>query len=146
MSRPPDGLQIQLTATAESVYRRCSEEADHCISKGDDRNPKVKFFRTLDDALSNCIPADPFNQKIALSGSLSNLFRFSQDNLRVCYLGHGEQRRIIVLYICQASAEENESYATFTYMVMSGKFDAAFASLGLRLPDRQGLFPSPQVN
>jgi hypothetical protein len=146
MSRPPDGLQIQLTATAESIYTRCSEEADHCISSGDDRNPKVKFFRTLDDALNSGIPSDPFNQKIALSGTLSDLFRFSQDNLRVCYLGHGEQRRIIVLYICQASAEEYESYATFTYMVMSGKFDAAFASLGLRLPDRQGLFPSPRVN
>jgi|HubBroStandDraft_4_1064222.scaffolds.fasta_scaffold07294_2 hypothetical protein len=146
MSRPPDGLQIQLTATAESVYTRCSEEADQCISNGDARNPKVKFFRTLDDALSNGIPSDPFNQKIALSGSLSSIFRFSQDNLRVCYLGHGEQRRIIVLYICQSSAEENESYARFTYMVMSGKFDAAFASLGLRLPDRQGLLPNPRVN
>jgi hypothetical protein len=146
MSRPPDGLQIQLTATAENAYTRCSDEAEHCISTGDDRNPKVKFFRTLDHALSNRIPADPFNQKIALSGSLSNLFRFSQDDLRVCYLGHGEQRRIIVLSICQASAEESKSYATFTYMVMSGKFDAAFASLGLRPPDRQGLFPSPRVN
>jgi len=83
---------------------------------------------------------------IALSGSLSNLFRFSRENLRLCYLGHGEQRRIIVLYICQSSEEENESYATFTYMVMSGKFDAAFASLGLRPPDRQGLLPHPSVN
>jgi hypothetical protein len=146
MSHPPDGLQIQLTATAQSAYTRCSNEAEQCISTGDERNPKVKFFRTLDDALTNRIPADPFNQKIALSGSLSNLFRFSQDNLRVCYLGHGEQRRIIVLYICQASAEEHESYATFTYMVMSGKFDAAFASLGLQLPDRQGFFPSPRLN
>jgi hypothetical protein len=146
MSRSPDGLQIQLTATAESVYRRCSEEADLCISNGDDRNPKVKFFRMLDDALSSAIPSDPFNQKIALSGSLSSLFRFSRENLRLCYLGHGEQRRIIVLYICQSSEEENESYATFTYMVISGKFDAAFASLGLRVPDRQGLFPHPRVN
>jgi hypothetical protein len=146
MSRPPEGLQIQLTATAESAYVHCAEEADHCISVGDERSPKVKFFRTLDEALSKDIPSDPFNQKIALSGSLSNLFRYSRENVRLCYLGRGDQRRIIVLYICQSTEDENQSYATFTYMVMSGKFDAAFASLGLSLPDRQSFLPNPRLN
>jgi len=139
-------LQIQLTVTAETAYMRCCDEAESCILKGDECNPKVKFFRALDEALTKGIPSDPFNQKMALSGSLSSIFRFSQENLRVCYLGHGQQRRIIVLYICQSSAEETDSYATFAYMVMSGKFDAAFASLGLRPPDRQGFFPSPSIN
>jgi len=139
-------LQIQLTATAEAAYTRCRDEAATCIAEGDECNPKVKLFEALDEALTKTIPSDPFNQKMALAGSLSNIFRFSGENLRVCYLAHGSQRRIIVLYICQSSADENDSYATFAYMVMSGKFDAAFASLGLRPPDRDGVFPIPNVN
>jgi hypothetical protein len=139
-------LQIQLTATAEADYTHFCVEAESCITMGDDCNPKVKLFRMLDEALTKTIPSDPFNQKIALSGPLSSIFRFSREDLRVCYLGHGQQRRIIVLYICQASGEENDSYATFAYMVMSGKFDAAFASLGLKLPDRHAYFPSPSIN
>jgi hypothetical protein len=139
-------LQIQLTATAEATYTRCRDEAAICIASGDECDPKVKLFQALDEALTKTIPADPFNQKMALAGSLCNIFRFSGENLRVCYLGHGPQRRIIVLYICQSSAEESDSYATFAYMVMSGKFDSAFASLGLKPPDRDGSFPSPPIN
>jgi hypothetical protein len=139
-------LQIQLTATAEATYSRCSGEAEECIAKGDESNPKVKFFQTLKDALTEGIPSDPFNRKMALSGSLSNIFRFSKENLRICYLGQGQQRRIVVLYICQSTAEEDDCYAQFAYIVLSGKFDAAFASLGLRPPDRQGVFPGPIVN
>jgi len=139
-------LQIQLTATAEAAYMQFSEEANRCITKGDDCNPKVKFFRTLDEVLTKTIPSDPFNQKMALSGPLSSIFRFSREDLRVCYLGQGRERRIIVLYICRASGEENDSYATFAYMVLSGKFDAAFASLGLEPPDRSGFFPTPSIN
>lgn len=139
-------LQIQLTATAEATYSRCWSEAEECIANGDEHNPKVKFFRILKDALTVGIPSDPFNRKMALAGSLSNIFRFSRENLRICYLGHGKQRRIVVLCICQAGAEESDSYATFAYMVMSGKFDAAFACLGLKPPDREGLLPNPSVN
>ncbi len=139
-------LQIQLTATAETEYTHFCDEAESCISKGDDCNPKVKLFRTLDEALTKTIPSDPFNRKMALSGPLSSIFRFSLEDLRVCYLGQGQESRIIVLYICQASGEEDDSYATFAYMVMSGKFDAAFASLGLKPPDRTGCFPSPSIN
>ena len=139
-------LQIQLTATAETEYTHLCEEAESCISKGDDSNPKVKLFRALEEVLTKIIPSDPFNQKMALSGPLSSIFRFSREDLRVCYLGQGQESRIIVLYICQASGEEDDSYATFAYMVMSGKFDAAFASLGLKPPDRQGGFPSPSIN
>lgn len=139
-------LQVQLTATAHASYAKSHGEAESCISQGDESNPKVRYFQQLDEALTKVIPSDPFNKQIALSGCLSNIFRFSQERLRICYLGHGAQRRIIVLYICQACADENDSYATFAYMVMSGKFDAAFASLGLRPPDREGIFQIPSVN
>jgi hypothetical protein len=139
-------LQVQLTATAQTTYANSYGEAESCISKGDESNPKVKFFRDLDEALTKVIPSDPFNQRIALSGCMSSIFRFSRESLRICYLGHGPQRRIIVLYICQSCADENESYAKFTYMVMSGKFDAAFASLGLKPPDRQGILQTPSIN
>jgi hypothetical protein len=123
-----------------------SDEAKSCTSKGDDCKPKVKFFRMLNEALTKTIPSDPCNQKMALAGPLSSIFRFSCEDLRVCYLGQGQERRIIVLYICQDSGEENDSYATFAYMVMSGRFDAAFTSLGLEPPDRRGLFPAPSIN
>jgi hypothetical protein len=139
-------LQIQLTATAEKAYSLCHDEAASCLANGDNCNTKVKLFQALDEALTKSIPSDPFNQKMALAGALCNIFRFSGENVRVCYLGHGPQRRIIVLYICQPSAEESGSYATFAYMVLSGKFDAAFASLGLRPPSRDGFFPGPSIN
>jgi len=139
-------FQIQFTATAEATYSEFYKEAANCLAAGDERNPKVTLFRSLEEALTKGIPSDPFNQKNALSGSLSNVFRFSRENVRICYLGHERDPRIIVLYICQSRAEESSSYATFTWMVMSGKFDAAFASLGLNPPDRRALTPSPTVN
>jgi hypothetical protein len=50
---------------------------------------------------------------------------------------------IIVLYICQSCAEESSSYATFTWTGMSGKFDAAFPSLGLNPATPSGAHSQP---
>jgi hypothetical protein len=139
-------LQVQLTETAEATYAGYYRDAEGCILKGDESSPKVKAFRDLEEALTKTIPANPFNQKIALAGYLSTIFRFSKEGLRICYLGHGAQRRIVILYISEAGAEEAECYATFIYMVMSGKFDAAFTSLGLTPPNRSGSSHRPSIN
>ncbi|HKW57507.1 MAG TPA: hypothetical protein VJN42_09130 [Candidatus Acidoferrum sp.] len=139
-------LQVQLTETAEAAYAGYYRDAEGCILEGDESSPKVKALRDLEEALTTTIPANPFNQKIALAGYLSTIFRFSKERLRICYLCHGLQRRIVILYICEAGAEEAECYATFTYMVMSGEFDAAFVSLGLTPPSRSGLTQRPSIN
>ena len=139
-------LQVQLTATAENAYIRYYRDAEGCLSQGDSSSPKVKLLRDLDEALTKNIPSDPFNQKTALAGYLSNIFRYSKDSLRICYVGLEAQQRIVVLYICEAGTGEAESYAMFTYMVMSGEFDAAFVSIGLPPPPRSGFHQGPPIN
>ena len=78
---------VELTATAESVYRRIYEEAQACIKVGDISNSKVTLLRMIDDALDNLIPHDPFDPARALSGPLSNIFRIKKGRTRICYIG-----------------------------------------------------------
>ena len=129
---------VELTATAESVYRRIYEEAQACIKVGDISNSKVTLLRMIDDALDNLIPHDPFDPARALSGPLSNIFRIKKGRTRICYIGSSRQRKIVVLYISDTPRKQgdvHDPYAIFTRLVISGKFDEVFDKLGVRRPD-----------
>lgn len=135
---------VELTATAEATFRRMYNEAQECIYSGDGSNSKVTQFRMVEEIITKIIPHEPFSITRALSGKLSNFFRVKKGRIRVCYVGSSEHRKIVVLYISETPRKQgdiNDPYAIFTKIVMSGKFDEAIASLGIKPPDRKSLSP-----
>jgi mRNA-degrading endonuclease RelE of RelBE toxin-antitoxin system len=133
-------IRVQLTETAEAVYRRIYGQAQERIRAGDTTHPKVKLLRIVDDCLNNIIPQDPFNPKRALRGPLSNIFRVKKGRLRICYTGSSEKILVVVLYIAETLRKEGDKrdpYAVFTSMVLSGEFDRVFENLGVRRPARR---------
>lgn len=142
-------IKVELSATAEEVYRRIFEEASEKLKAGDSSHPKVKLLRMVDDCLDNIIPHDPFNPQRSLRGALANLFRVKKGRLRICYTGSSAVLKIIVLYIAETPRKEgdkNDPYEIFTQMVMSGKYDHVFDKLGVRRPTRNERLPPPTIH
>jgi mRNA-degrading endonuclease RelE of RelBE toxin-antitoxin system len=141
-------LKVELSSTAEVVYRQIYKDAAEKIESGDTSHPKVKLLRLVDDCLDNIIPQDPFNRNRALRGALSNIFRVKKGRLRICYTASSGKLRIVVLYISQTLRKEgdkNDPYAIFTSMVMSGEYDHIFERLGVRKPSRGGHLPPATI-
>lgn len=130
----PD-YRVELTPTAEKLYRKMHDDAEACINSGDTTNAKVKLLRAVDDAIDNIIPHDPFNIGNALSGSLSNIFRVKKGRLRIYYAASSKDRRIVILYISETlrkAGDAHDPYSVFARLVLQGKFNEVFASLGVR--------------
>jgi hypothetical protein len=138
---------VELTKTAQVTYERIYDEAQACLDKGDESNSKVKLLRMVDEAIDTLIPHDPFNSERALQGPLSNIFRVSKGRTRICYIGSSKLNKLFVLYISDTprkSGDVHDPYAIFTRLVLSGKFDAVFSGLGIRVP-KQPTAPAPRI-
>jgi len=133
-------FEVELTETAERVYRKLYEDAQKCLDVGDDSNAKVKLFNMVDEAVTRIIPHDPLSPNRSLSGHLSNIFRVKKGRTRICYVASSKHRKIVVLYISESprkAGDVHDPYEIFTQMVLSGAFDKTFANLGIKLPDRK---------
>ena len=131
-------FEVELTETAERVYRKLYEDAQVCL--GADSNAKVKLFNMVDEAVTRIIPHDPLNPTKSLSGHLSNIFRIKKGRTRICYVASSKHRKIVILYISESprkAGDVHDPYEIFTQMVLSGTFDRTFANLGMKLPDRK---------
>jgi mRNA-degrading endonuclease RelE of RelBE toxin-antitoxin system len=105
------------------------------MDSGDTSNAKVKLLRAVDDAIDNIIPHDPFSLGNALSGSLSNIFRAKKGRMRIYYAASSKDRRIVILYISESlrkAGDAHDPYSVFARLVLQGRFDEVFASLGIR--------------
>jgi mRNA-degrading endonuclease RelE of RelBE toxin-antitoxin system len=130
----PD-YSVVLTPTAERIYRKIHADAEACIDSGDTSNAKVKLLRAVDDAIDNVIPHDPLSVGNALSGSLSNIFRVKKGRMRVYYAASSKEHRIVILYISESlrkAGDAHDPYSVFARLVLQGRFDEVFASLGVR--------------
>ena len=133
-------FEVELTESAERVYRKLYEDAQECLDVGDDSNAKVKLFNMVDEAVTRIIPHDPSNPNRSLSGRLSNIFRIKKGRTRICYVASSKHRKIVILYISESprkAGDVHDPYEIFTQMVLSGAFDKTFANLGIELPDRK---------
>jgi len=131
----PRPYVLELSAQAETVYRRLSDDAQRCIDSGDETNSKVTQLRMVDEALDRIIPHDPFARDRALAGPLAGIYRVKKGRIRICYIGRSDTRRIIVLYISDTPRKQgdvNDPYKVITRMVTSGKLDHLFEKV--RLP------------
>lgn len=144
-------FKVELTQTAEEVYRQVFNTAQRILRSGaKDANthPKVKQLRILDDCINNLIPNDPFNPTRGLVGNLSNIFRVKKGRTRICYAASSQQSVIVILYISETLRKEgdkNDPYALFTNLVMSGKYDEVFDALGVSRPHRSGAAQLPFI-
>jgi len=137
---PSERFEVELTATAERVYRKLYADAQACLDAGDESSAKVKLFNVVDEAVTRIIPHEPLNPNRALSGHLSNIFRVKKGGIRICYLASSKHRKIVILYISEKprkAGDVHDPYETFTRMVLSGTFDGTFANLGIKLPGRK---------
>ena len=145
---------VELTPTAERVYKRAFKEAQECVKRGDATNAKVKHFRIIQEALDTIIPHDPFQAKRALSGTLAKIYRVKKGRIRICYIGRSDQKRIIVIYISDTPRKEgdiNDPYAVLSKILRSGDCNTFFDELGIPFPKKlvaaasAGTFPTPPV-
>lgn len=130
---------IELTPTAEKVYRRLFEESSACLAQGDTGNSKVTTFHMVEEALDRIIPHDPFATERALSGPLSGLVRVKKGRIRICYAASSKLKKIVIIYIYDTprkAGDIQDPYSILTRLVLSGKMDTVFQELGIRRPPK----------
>ncbi len=130
-------MEPELSATAERVYRKLYEEAQRCLKKNDQTNSRVTTFNMIDEAITTIIPSDPIDPERALSKPLSNIFRLKKGRWRICYIASSAEGRIVILFISDTPQKEgdiNDPYNIFTKMILAGRYDDLFASLGIKNP------------
>ena len=129
--------RIDLSLTAEKTYIDLFEKAKPHLEAGNTTHPLVKRLRIVDECIDSIIPNQPFSKEKALSGVLSTIFRVKKGRMRICYIGSSAAYHIIVLYISETDRKDgdrNDPYMIFSKMVLSGKFDNFFDTLGMKRP------------
>lgn len=132
-SRLPYG--VDLTATAEEVYKTLARRAKACEAASDYANAHCTTFNMVKDAITRIIPNDPLNKTYALRGDLSNIFRLRKGRLRICWIASSQMRRICILFISETLRKEgdaNDPYAIFQSLLESGMFDEVIRKFGVR--------------
>lgn len=126
---------VALGIGAEQTYTRLQHLAEFRLSHGDTANYQVTLFRKLEDLLERVIPQDPFNRERALSGPLANVFRVTDEPIRVYYCGAPNEAKITVIRIADTPLRINN---IFRVKWMMGHADetivAALADNRIQLP------------
>jgi hypothetical protein len=106
-------------------------------ARGDMNSAHHTPLRMVNEVLDVVIPHDPINRRHALSGFLSNIFRYSKGRMRICWIASSEKRQVTVLFISDTprkAGDRSDPYVMFEQMVRSGTFDRVFSDLGVRRP------------
>jgi hypothetical protein len=136
---PSTPYVLEMTESAKAVYVQMHRQCKEAEERGDLSNHNCTSFRMVQDTIKRVIPSDPLNKRYALSGDLSNIFRIKKGRLRICWIASSAQRRICILFISDTPRKEgdvNDPYALFTSMVMSGRFNDVFGTIGVKVPPR----------
>jgi hypothetical protein len=132
---------VALSASAERVYREMAERVRAAEARGDMNSAHHTSLRMVDEVLDGVIPHDPVNRTHALSGFLSNVFRYRKGRMRICWIASSAKRQAIVLFISDTprkAGDARDPYVLFEHMVRSGTFDQLFSDLGIRRPPKHG--------
>jgi|SRR5580700_1647067 hypothetical protein len=123
---------VGLTDAAQATYTRLQLLSLSHLARGETANSHVAIFKKLEDILETAILIDPFNGERALSGSLAQIFRVTDDPIRVYYCGSANQRVITVIRIADSPLKTtNEFLAKWR----GQSDDALLANLVRMLPD-----------
>ena len=124
---------VGLTDAAQATYTRLQCLAQAHLARGETANSHVAIFKKLEDILETAILIDPFNGERALSGSLAQVFRVTDDPIRVYYCGSADQEVISVIRIADSPLRKtNEFLAKWKG---EGSDAAILATLARMLPN-----------
>jgi mRNA-degrading endonuclease RelE of RelBE toxin-antitoxin system len=110
--------QVELTATAEATYTALHNDAAECIEKGDRSNGKVALLASVEEALNETIPINPFHSGRALAGLLSRMYRLNVGSLCIYYMPDPQRRAVVIIHI--GPAPNGNDLAWFKEMVRNG--------------------------
>ena len=129
--------EVDLTATAETVYMNLARLSKAAESAGDYVSAHCTTFHMVQDAVKRIIPNDPLNKSYALRGDLSDIFRLRKGRLRICWIASSQMRRVCILFISETLRKEgdaNDPYTIVKSLLASGMFDKYIKSYGVRIP------------
>lgn len=139
-SAKSEPYEVRLTSTAERVYTEIASRVIAAEERGEQHTAHHTTLRMIDEVLDVIIPRNPIDRKHALSGNLSNIFRFKKGRIRICWIASSAQRVVQVLFISDTLRKEGDRrdpYEVFGKLVQSGEFDAIFDGLGIKRPERR---------
>lgn len=140
-SPPSPPYEVDMTATAEAVYKSLYRQAKEAEQRADYTSAHITTFDMVKDAVKRIIPSDPLNRKYALRGQLSNIFRLKKGRMRICWIASSKMRRVCILFVSETLRKEGDAsdpYVILQNMVDSGTFDAIFTQFGMRMPKLRG--------
>jgi hypothetical protein len=105
----PKPYEVELTESAETVYRELRQRSMDAEARGDISNQHCTTFRMVDQAIRTVIPADPTNKKYALHEPLANFFRIAKGRLRIVWVVSTEHRAILIMYISETLRKEGDA-------------------------------------
>jgi len=135
---PPRALPpyaVEMTATAEQVYRDLYRKCKAAEDAGHRESVHCTTFRMIEEAIKKVIPRDPLNKAYALRGDLSNIFRLRKGRCGILWIASSSQRRICILFISETMRKEgdsNDPYEVFQRLFESGQFDEMLKRFGVR--------------
>jgi hypothetical protein len=126
-------FEVALTTTAENTYKKLYQEAQRCITTGDTSNSKVSLLTSIDKALDEIIPINPFDARLALAGCMSHIYALDHDSICVYYVAAARNHSICILHI--ATRRTRTDPAWLREIVRSGKIDGVLQKLGIDRTD-----------
>jgi mRNA-degrading endonuclease RelE of RelBE toxin-antitoxin system len=123
----PAPYEVDMTASAEAIYRDLYRKAKDAERRGDGSSAHVTTFNMVRDVVTRLIPSDPLNRGYALRGELSNIFRLRKGRLRICWIASSKLRRVCILFISETLRKEgdaNDPYVIFRKIVDAGQLDS----------------------
>jgi mRNA-degrading endonuclease RelE of RelBE toxin-antitoxin system len=133
----PAPYEVDMTASAEAVYKALFRRAQDAERRGDCSSAYLTTFNMVRDVVTRIIPGDPLNRSHALRGELANVFRLRKGQLRICWIASSKLRRVCILFISETLRKEgdaNDPYVIFQKIVDAGQLDSIFAQFGVRRP------------
>jgi mRNA-degrading endonuclease RelE of RelBE toxin-antitoxin system len=127
---------VDMTATAEAVYKELGRNAKQAEQRGDYSSTHITTFEMVRDVIKRIIPSDPINRKYALRDALSNVFRIRKGRMRICWIASSKMHRVLILFISETMRKEgdaNDPYVILQNMMDSGSFDQYFEQMGVRM-------------
>ena len=126
---------VVLGIGSEQTYMRLQHLAEFQLSHGETANYHVALFRKLEDLLERVLPQDPFNRERALSGPLANVFRVTDEPIRVYYCGAPNEAKITVIRIADTPLKINNTFRAKWMMAHADEnIVAALADNRIQLP------------
>ncbi len=132
---PPSPFAVDITASAEEVYRDLYRKCKAAENLGHSESVHCTTFRMIEEAVKKIIPRDPLNKTYALRGDLSNIFRLRKGRCRILWIASSTMRRICILFISETmrkDGDSNDPYEVFQRLFESGRFDEMLRQFGVR--------------